>query len=150
MGDSNGPSWSIWDWYQLASFKPIWIHSNFVWTFVATRFLSYHGNPKKCRFIFESQVADEPRYRFVTHLGARVGRLNPSWQAGNQGIWAFFDEKKWSLVHVTVSTVNRQGFVWWNVSKTIVVGELPFWIIQKDSWSLFLENCLWPRNTGGK
>jgi len=26
------------------------------------------------------QVADEPRYRFVTHLGARVGRLNPSWQ----------------------------------------------------------------------
>lgn len=27
------------------------------------------------------QVADEPRYRIVTHLGARVGRLNPSWQA---------------------------------------------------------------------
>lgn len=26
------------------------------------------------------QVADEPRYRFVTHLGARVGRLNPNWQ----------------------------------------------------------------------
>jgi len=26
------------------------------------------------------QVADEPRYRFVTHLGARIGRLNPSWQ----------------------------------------------------------------------
>mmetsp|Transcript_72232 Transcript_72232/g.209114 ORF Transcript_72232/g.209114 Transcript_72232/m.209114 type:complete len:365 (+) Transcript_72232:55-1149(+) len=26
------------------------------------------------------QVADEPRYRFCTHLGARVGRLNPSWQ----------------------------------------------------------------------
>jgi len=25
-------------------------------------------------------VADAPRYRFVTHLGARVGRLNPSWQ----------------------------------------------------------------------
>lgn len=25
-------------------------------------------------------VADEPRYRFCTHLGARVGRLNPSWQ----------------------------------------------------------------------
>lgn len=25
-------------------------------------------------------VADEMRYRFVTHLGARVGRLNPSWQ----------------------------------------------------------------------
>eukprot|EP00441_Pelagodinium_beii_P023292 CAMPEP_0197676900 /NCGR_PEP_ID=MMETSP1338-20131121/87561_1 /TAXON_ID=43686 ORGANISM="Pelagodinium beii, Strain RCC1491" /NCGR_SAMPLE_ID=MMETSP1338 /ASSEMBLY_ACC=CAM_ASM_000754 /LENGTH=347 /DNA_ID=CAMNT_0043257651 /DNA_START=38 /DNA_END=1078 /DNA_ORIENTATION=+ len=29
------------------------------------------------------QVADEPRYRFVTHLGARVGRLNPSWQEEN-------------------------------------------------------------------
>jgi uncharacterized UPF0160 family protein len=28
-------------------------------------------------------VADEPRYRFVTHLGARVGRLNPSWQEPN-------------------------------------------------------------------
>lgn len=26
------------------------------------------------------QVADAPRYRFVTHLGARVGRLNPGWQ----------------------------------------------------------------------
>lgn len=26
------------------------------------------------------QIADAPRYRFVTHLGARVGRLNPSWQ----------------------------------------------------------------------
>lgn len=26
------------------------------------------------------QVSDEPRYRFCTHLGARVGRLNPSWQ----------------------------------------------------------------------
>mmetsp|Transcript_51699 Transcript_51699/g.93157 ORF Transcript_51699/g.93157 Transcript_51699/m.93157 type:complete len:370 (+) Transcript_51699:54-1163(+) len=26
------------------------------------------------------QVADAPRYRFCTHLGARVGRLNPSWQ----------------------------------------------------------------------
>ncbi|CAJ1337796.1 unnamed protein product [Effrenium voratum] len=26
------------------------------------------------------QVADEPRYRFVTNLGSRVGRLNPSWQ----------------------------------------------------------------------
>mmetsp|Transcript_73940 Transcript_73940/g.190816 ORF Transcript_73940/g.190816 Transcript_73940/m.190816 type:complete len:366 (+) Transcript_73940:109-1206(+) len=26
------------------------------------------------------QIADEPRYRFCTHLGARVGRLNPSWQ----------------------------------------------------------------------
>eukprot|EP00931_Biecheleriopsis_adriatica_P095324 TRINITY_DN68944_c0_g1_i1.p1 TRINITY_DN68944_c0_g1~~TRINITY_DN68944_c0_g1_i1.p1 ORF type:complete len:366 (-),score=83.86 TRINITY_DN68944_c0_g1_i1:64-1161(-) len=26
------------------------------------------------------QVADEPRYRFCTHLGARIGRLNPSWQ----------------------------------------------------------------------
>jgi len=26
------------------------------------------------------QVADAPRYRFVTHLGARIGRLNPSWQ----------------------------------------------------------------------
>jgi len=25
-------------------------------------------------------IADAPRYRFVTHLGARVGRLNPSWQ----------------------------------------------------------------------
>eukprot|EP00913_Durusdinium_trenchii_P034642 g32408.t1 len=30
------------------------------------------------------QVADEPRYRFVTHLGARVGRLNPSWQETRQ------------------------------------------------------------------
>mmetsp|Transcript_44643 Transcript_44643/g.104009 ORF Transcript_44643/g.104009 Transcript_44643/m.104009 type:complete len:367 (-) Transcript_44643:43-1143(-) len=29
------------------------------------------------------QVADEPRYRFVTHLGARIGRLNPSWQDEN-------------------------------------------------------------------
>ena len=27
------------------------------------------------------EVADEPRYRFVAHLGARIGRLNPSWQA---------------------------------------------------------------------
>mmetsp|Transcript_68069 Transcript_68069/g.197240 ORF Transcript_68069/g.197240 Transcript_68069/m.197240 type:complete len:361 (+) Transcript_68069:43-1125(+) len=26
------------------------------------------------------QIADAPRYRFCTHLGARVGRLNPSWQ----------------------------------------------------------------------
>uniref|UniRef100_A0A7S4QRM3 MYG1 protein n=1 Tax=Alexandrium monilatum TaxID=311494 RepID=A0A7S4QRM3_9DINO len=26
------------------------------------------------------QVADEPRYRFCTHLGARIGRLNPSWR----------------------------------------------------------------------
>jgi len=26
------------------------------------------------------QIADNPRYSFVTHLGARVGRLNPSWQ----------------------------------------------------------------------
>ena len=26
------------------------------------------------------QVAEEPRYRIVTHLGARVGRLNPGWQ----------------------------------------------------------------------
>jgi len=26
------------------------------------------------------QVADEPRYRICTHLGARVGRLNPGWQ----------------------------------------------------------------------
>lgn len=25
-------------------------------------------------------VADNPRYRFCTHLGARVGRLNPGWQ----------------------------------------------------------------------
>jgi len=25
------------------------------------------------------QVADVPRYRIVTHLGSRVGRLNPSW-----------------------------------------------------------------------
>jgi len=25
-------------------------------------------------------IADEPRFRFCTHLGARVGRLNPSWQ----------------------------------------------------------------------
>mmetsp|Transcript_35814 Transcript_35814/g.82201 ORF Transcript_35814/g.82201 Transcript_35814/m.82201 type:complete len:366 (-) Transcript_35814:44-1141(-) len=25
------------------------------------------------------QVADAPRYRIVTHLGSRVGRLNPSW-----------------------------------------------------------------------
>jgi len=29
------------------------------------------------------QVADEPRYRIVTHLGARIGRLNPSWQEEN-------------------------------------------------------------------
>jgi len=29
------------------------------------------------------QVADAPRYRFITHLGARVGRLNPSWQEPN-------------------------------------------------------------------
>jgi uncharacterized UPF0160 family protein len=29
------------------------------------------------------QIADEPRYRFVTHLGARIGRLNPSWQEPN-------------------------------------------------------------------
>merc|ERR1712048_879390 len=29
------------------------------------------------------QVADEPRYRVVTHLGARVRRLNPSWQEEN-------------------------------------------------------------------
>jgi len=29
------------------------------------------------------QIADEPRYRFCTHLGARVGRLNPSWQEPN-------------------------------------------------------------------
>lgn len=28
-------------------------------------------------------IADTPRYRFVTHLGARVGRLNPSWQEPN-------------------------------------------------------------------
>mmetsp|Transcript_68472 Transcript_68472/g.200286 ORF Transcript_68472/g.200286 Transcript_68472/m.200286 type:complete len:381 (-) Transcript_68472:162-1304(-) len=28
-------------------------------------------------------IADEPRYRFCTHLGARVGRLNPSWQEPN-------------------------------------------------------------------
>jgi len=28
-------------------------------------------------------VADKPRYRFCTHLGARVGRLNPSWQEEN-------------------------------------------------------------------
>lgn len=26
------------------------------------------------------EIADEPRYRFVTHLGARIGRLNPDWQ----------------------------------------------------------------------
>merc|ERR1719343_1765195 len=26
------------------------------------------------------QIAEAPRYRFCTHLGARVGRLNPSWQ----------------------------------------------------------------------
>mmetsp|Transcript_33513 Transcript_33513/g.50682 ORF Transcript_33513/g.50682 Transcript_33513/m.50682 type:complete len:366 (-) Transcript_33513:239-1336(-) len=25
-------------------------------------------------------VADKPRYRFCTHLGARIGRLNPGWQ----------------------------------------------------------------------
>mmetsp|Transcript_141535 Transcript_141535/g.439989 ORF Transcript_141535/g.439989 Transcript_141535/m.439989 type:complete len:372 (-) Transcript_141535:127-1242(-) len=25
-------------------------------------------------------VAEEPRYRFCTHLGARIGRLNPGWQ----------------------------------------------------------------------
>lgn len=28
-------------------------------------------------------IADEPRYRFCTHLGARIGRLNPSWQEPN-------------------------------------------------------------------
>merc|ERR1712048_261029 len=28
-------------------------------------------------------VAEEPRYRICTHLGARVGRLNPSWQEPN-------------------------------------------------------------------
>jgi len=26
------------------------------------------------------QIAENPKYRFCTHLGARVGRLNPSWQ----------------------------------------------------------------------
>jgi len=29
------------------------------------------------------QVADNPRYGICTHLGARVGRLNPSWQEQN-------------------------------------------------------------------
>mmetsp|Transcript_37266 Transcript_37266/g.93541 ORF Transcript_37266/g.93541 Transcript_37266/m.93541 type:complete len:370 (+) Transcript_37266:75-1184(+) len=28
-------------------------------------------------------IAENPRYRFCTHLGARVGRLNPSWQEPN-------------------------------------------------------------------
>jgi len=29
------------------------------------------------------QIAEEPRYHFVTHLAARIGRLNPSWQEPN-------------------------------------------------------------------
>lgn len=29
------------------------------------------------------EIAEVPRYRFVTHLAARVGRLNPSWQDPN-------------------------------------------------------------------
>lgn len=58
--------------------------------------------------------------------------------AGRQGIKEFglFDEKKWSFVHV--STVDRQDFVWWNVSRTWLLERLSFGIyihIYKDSWS---------------
>jgi hypothetical protein len=50
-------------------------------------------------------VADEPRYRIVTHLGARVGRLNPSWQA-SPGQNAIFGPGNSEVTEVCVPSEN--------------------------------------------
>ena len=50
-------------------------------------------------------MADEPRYRIVTHLGARVGRLNPSWQA-SPGQNAIFGPGNSEVTEVCVPSEN--------------------------------------------